>query len=92
MIELSKHRTSLVNMQYTIEGLERLDHLIDIYAKPLPGPAYVIFQGLNGEKIETQIDRSFIVPALEQHWHWQAQAASVPACPLRSCHWHAWPP
>jgi len=66
MIELSKHRTSLVNMQYTIEGLERLDHLIDIYAKPLPGPAYVIFQGLNGEKIETQIDRSFIVPALEQ--------------------------
>lgn len=24
------------------------------------------------------------VPALEQHW--QAQAASVPACPLRSCH------
>jgi len=66
MIELSKHRTSLVNMQYTIEGLERLDHLIDIYAKPLPGPSYVIFQGLNGEKIETQIDRSFIVPALEQ--------------------------
>lgn len=68
MIKLNEHRTELSNLRTTIEALEELEMLIDLYAEDKPGPAYAAFD-ITGRiagrsKINVQFDRKIMVTAL----------------------------
>lgn len=65
MIKLSEHRTSLINLKFTIDALENIDTLIKWYSKDKPGPAYCEFSHVDGPgKVSIQFDRNIIIAAL----------------------------
>ena len=64
MINLSEHRTALINLGVTINAIETLDSLIAFYSEDKPGPAYVKFEHVQGDLISIQIKRPFMLEAL----------------------------
>lgn len=65
MISLKLNKTALYNLSGTIEELERLDNLIEVYGEDKVGPAYVTFKYVNGGDCHAQFDRKIIVDALK---------------------------
>ena len=66
MISLKNNRSALVNLPVTIKALEDLEILISYYSKDVPGPAYVIFDCIDGpNQIRTQMNRKIMVAALQ---------------------------
>ena len=66
MISLKTHKTTLINLECTINALININRLIDVYSADKPGPAYVKFdRGLGHGLVDVQINRAIIVPALK---------------------------
>ena len=65
MLNLSENYTALVNLKVTLDALEHLRALIDLYSEDKPGPAYVRFvlPQTNSAKA-VQFDRPVIITAL----------------------------
>lgn len=65
MLNLSENYTALVNLKVTLDALEQLRALIDIYSEDKPGPSYVRFVlPQTGSEKAVQFARPVIITAL----------------------------
>lgn len=65
MIKLSENKTSLINLNHTIEAIETLDYLINEYSVDKASPVYCKFNYVSSDHSEVQIDRKIMVIAFK---------------------------
>lgn len=66
MIKLSENRTALMNLNVTIQAIEKINKLIVTYSEDKPGPAYCNFEYVDNGVENVQFERKIMVEALKK--------------------------
>ncbi len=66
MISLKDNLTALVNLESTINAIEKFDILIEHFSEDVPGPAYLTVQHVHLTNNSIQVDRKIFLPVLAQ--------------------------
>jgi len=55
----------LNSISITLEAIEKMEHLIEVYSEDKPGPAYLLAKPVGHSNVDLQIDRKLIVEVLK---------------------------
>lgn len=55
----------LNSIAITLEAIEKMERLIEIYSEDKPGPAYLLAKRVGDDSVELQIDRKLMVETLK---------------------------